>query len=111
MYELRAAGVLDLDVDVEEAAFGIEVRAHLWMSVAPARLAAAGGALATHPEVPFAAATTGASNLMATVLCRDDYALYRYLTERIASLDGVTALEVAPIIRTVKRAATVVPAG
>ena len=70
-----------------------------------------GGALAGHPEVPLAAATTGASNLMATVLCRDDYALYRYLTERIASLDGVTALEVAPIIRTVKRAATVVPAG
>jgi hypothetical protein len=35
----------------------------------------------------------------------------RYLTERIASLDGVTALEVAPIIRTVKRAAMVVPAG
>jgi DNA-binding Lrp family transcriptional regulator len=110
VFELRAAGVLDLDVDVEESAFGIEVRAHLWMSVAPARLAAVGGALATHPEVPFAAATTGASNLMATVLCRDDYALYRYLTERIASLDGVTALEVAPIIRTVKRAATVVPA-
>jgi hypothetical protein len=27
-----------------------------------------------------------------------------------SSLDGVTALEVAPIIRTVKRAATVVPA-
>ena len=56
-------------------------------------------------------ATTGTSNLIASVLCRDDDALYRYLTERIASLDGVTALEVAPIIRTVKRAATVVPAG
>lgn|SRR5215472_4152527 len=110
VFELRAGGVLDLDVDVEESAFGVGLRAHLWMSVAPARLAAVGGALATHPEVPFAAATTGASNLMATVLCRDDYALYSYLTERIASLEGVTALEVAPIIRTVKRAATVVPA-
>ena len=53
------------------------------------------------------AATTGASNLSATVLCRDDHALYRYLTERIASLDSVNALEVAPVIRTVKRAATV----
>jgi DNA-binding Lrp family transcriptional regulator len=107
--ELRAAGILDLDVDVDETAFGIGTRAHLWMSVAPARLAAVGGALAAHYEIPFVAATTGASNLMATVLCRDDYALYRYLTERIASLDGVNALEVAPIIRTVKRAGTVVP--
>jgi len=108
--ELRAAGALYLDVDVEEAAFGIATRAHLWMSVAPARLAAVGEALAGHPEIPFVAATTGASNLIASVLCRDDEALYRYLTERIASLDGVNAVEVAPIIRTAKRAATVLPA-
>jgi len=46
---------------------------------------------------------------VASVLCRDDQALYRYLTERIASLDGVTALEVSPRIRTIKRAAMVVP--
>ena len=97
--ELRAAGVLYLDVDVEEAAFGIATRAHLWMSVAPARLAAVGEALAGHPEIPFVAATTGASNLIASVLCRTTTALYRYLTERIASLDGVNAVEVAPIIR------------
>jgi DNA-binding Lrp family transcriptional regulator len=104
--DLRAAGVLYLDVDVDEAAFGIGTRAHLWMSVAPARLAAVGEAMAEHPEIPFVAATTGASNLMASVLCRDDQALYRYVTERIASLDGVTALEVAPIMRTAKRTAT-----
>lgn len=107
--DLRAAGLLYLDVDVDEAAFGITTRAHLWMSVAPARLAAVGGAMARHPEIPFVAATTGTSNLMASVLCRDDEALYRYLTERIASLEGVTALEVAPIMRTAKRTGTVVP--
>jgi len=71
---------------------------------------AVGEALARHPEIPFVAATTGASNLIASVLCRDDDALYRYLTGRIASLDGVNAVEVAPIIRTAKRAATVFPA-
>jgi len=108
--ELRAAGDLYLDVDVDEAAFGIHTRAGLWMSVAPARLAAVGEALAQHHEIPFVAATTGTSNLIASLLCRDDQALYQYLTERIASLDGVNALEVAPIIRTVKRAATVLPA-
>ncbi len=107
--ELRAAGILYLDVDVDEAPFGIGIHAYLHMSVTPARLAPVGRALAQHPEVPFAAATTGASNLMASVLCRDDHALYRYLTERIARLEGVNALEVAPVIRTVKRAATVLP--
>jgi len=107
--ELRGAGALYLDVDVEESVFGIGTLAHLWMSVAPARLADLGRALAAHYEIPFAAATTGTSNLVASVLCRDDQALYRYLTERIASLDGVTALEVSPRIRTIKRAAMVVP--
>jgi DNA-binding Lrp family transcriptional regulator len=108
--ELRAAGVLYLDVDVEEAAFGIGTQATFWMSVTPARLAAVGTALAQHPETPFVAATTGSSNLISTVLCQDDQALYRYVTERIAILDGVTALEVIPTIRNVKRAATVLPA-
>ncbi len=107
--ELRAAGVLYLDVDADDSAFGIGTHANLYMSVAPARLAAAGEALARHPEVPFVAVTTGASNLMATVLCPDDEALYGYLTERLASIDGVDALEVALIIRSVKRAATVWP--
>jgi DNA-binding Lrp family transcriptional regulator len=107
--ELRAAGLLYLDVDVDEAAYGIATHANLYLSVAPARLEAVGSALAEHPEVPYVAATTGRSNLGATVLCRDDHALYRYLTERIASIDGVTGLEVVPVIRVVKRAATVVP--
>jgi DNA-binding Lrp family transcriptional regulator len=105
--ELRAAGVLYLDVDINETAYGIGTWVHLWMSVAPARLAMVGEALAHHPEIPFVAATTGASNLTASVLCRDNDALYQYLTERIASLDGVNALEVAPIMRTVKRTAAV----
>jgi len=107
--ELRAAGMLYLDVDVDEAAFGIKTQANLWMSVTPARLEAVGNALAEHFEVPFAAATTGSSNLIASVLCVDDQALYRYLTERIAGLHGVTGLEVIPTIRNVKRAATVLP--
>jgi DNA-binding Lrp family transcriptional regulator len=107
--ELRAAGVLYLDVDVDDSAFGVGAHANLYLSVAPALLAAVGGALAEHPEVPFVAATTGRSNLMATVLCPDDHGVYRYLTERIAKLDGVNGVEVVLIIRSVKRAAMMVP--
>lgn len=105
--ELRAAGILYLDVDIDASAFGINTHAGMYLSVAPARLADVGRAVAEHPEVPFVGATSGKSNLMATVLCRDDYDLYRYLTERIAGLDGVTAVETALIIRTAKRAAAV----
>lgn len=105
--ELRAAGILYLDVDIDASAFGINTHAGMYLSVAPARLADVGRAVAEHPEVPFVGATSGKSNLIATVLCRDDYDLYRYLTERIAGLDGVTAVETALIIHTAKRAAAV----
>jgi len=92
---------------VDGTAFGIATEASLWMSVTPARLADVGRALAQHPEVPMVAATTGSSNLLAIVLCPDEQALYRYLTGRIASIEGVNALEVVLTIRNVKRAATV----
>jgi DNA-binding Lrp family transcriptional regulator len=105
--ELRAAGILYLDVDIDASAYGINTHAGMYLSVTPARLADVGKAVAQHPEVPFVGATSGKSNLIATVLCRDDYDLYRYLTERIAGLDGVTAVETALIIRTAKRAAAV----
>jgi DNA-binding Lrp family transcriptional regulator len=107
MDRLVGGGVLFYDVDIPPEALGYQVEARLWMSVRPAELASVGRALARHTEVSFAAATTGPTNLMAGVVCRDDPALYRYLTERIGALEGVERLETAPVIRTVKRAGTV----
>jgi DNA-binding Lrp family transcriptional regulator len=107
MDDLVASGVLYFDVDVDLAALGIGTRAMLWMSVAPAKLMEVGQALARHSEVPFAAATTGSTNLVASVACRDDYALFEYLTRKIAALDGVTHMETALIIRSIKQNATI----
>jgi DNA-binding Lrp family transcriptional regulator len=107
MDRLVTSGALFYDVDIPAEAFGYRVEAQLWMSVRPAELAAVGRALADHVEVTFATATTGPTNLMAGVVCRDDQALYRYLTDRIGALEGVERLETAPVIRTVKRAGTV----
>lgn len=99
----------DLDVDLE--ALGIGTRAMLWMSVAPAKLMEVGQALAGHHEVPFAAVTTGSTNLVASVACRDDHALFEYLTREIAALDGVNQMETALIIRSIKQNATIDPGG
>lgn len=41
----------------------------------------------------FVAATTGPTNLMATVVCRDVGPLHTYLTRRLASLSGVRTTE------------------
>ncbi|MEV6639084.1 Lrp/AsnC family transcriptional regulator [Amycolatopsis sp. NPDC051371] len=105
MTELRERGVLYLDIDVDGRMFGVGPRTLLWLSVAPAHLAEAGAALAVHPEIAFAAATTGPTNLFASVACANQRELYRYLTTRVAALPAIAHVETAPVIKTVKRAA------
>ena len=100
---LRRTRVLELQLDADPARFGFPAQARLWMRVEPRNLAEAGATLATHSEVYFAAATTGPANLVASVTCGSTGDLYRYLTERIGSLDGVRESETAPILRTLKR--------
>jgi len=101
--ELRTNGTLYFDVDFDQALLDLHVRAMVWLSVAPSRLAAVGEALAGHPETAYVAATTGASNLYASVVCADTAALYTYLTTRIARLTGIERIETVPIVRSVKR--------
>jgi DNA-binding Lrp family transcriptional regulator len=105
--ELRRAGLLYFEVDLENPALGITVHAMLWLSVEPARLGEVGQAVATHPEIPFAAATTGSTNLLVSALFRDTQHLYEYLTGPLAALPGVRSVQTAPIIRTLKRTGSV----
>ena len=105
--DLRRAGLLHFEVDLDNRVLGVNVEAALWLSVAPARLDEVGRALATHPEIPFAAATTGPTNLLASALFRDTRHLYEYLTGPLAGLPGVSSVQTAPIIRTLKRTGSV----
>ncbi|MFI1384083.1 Lrp/AsnC family transcriptional regulator [Embleya sp. NPDC020886] len=100
---LRTAGALFFVLDLDERLLGNPATTAMWMSVRPAHLAGTGAALAGHPEVAYAAAGTGRTNVLATVLCPDDESLYTYLAERIGALPGIDAVETAPIIRTLKR--------
>jgi DNA-binding Lrp family transcriptional regulator len=104
--ELVASGVLSFDVDLATDALGFRSRALLWMSVVPAKLDQVGQALADRPEIPFVAATTGSTNLVAAVLCQDDRSLYEFITGDIAELDGLSHIETAPVMRAVKMHAT-----
>lgn len=81
----------------------------LWMTVVPAELTSVADALADHPEVAFAAAVTGPTNLFAFVFCPDADALYDYLATRIGALAGITHIETAPLTTTLKRSGTVLP--
>jgi len=105
--ELRRAGLLYFEVDIDNRVLGMNVHAMLWLSVEPARLAEAGQLMAAHPEIPFAAASTGPTNLVASAVFRDTRHLYEYLTGELAGLPGVSSVQTAPIIRTLKRTGSV----
>jgi DNA-binding Lrp family transcriptional regulator len=106
---LRDNRLLYFDVEVDPGLFGFGMQAVLWLSVAPAHLPDAARALADHPEVAFAAATTGSADLMAFLVCRDPDAFYEYLTGRLGSLSGIQHVETAPIDGYTKRAGTPLP--
>ncbi|QMU80721.1 Lrp/AsnC family transcriptional regulator [Streptacidiphilus sp. PB12-B1b] len=106
--ELRSGGVVYFDVDADPALLGSRTSAALWLRVAPGELAAAGETLAGHPQVNFAAATTGISNLYASVRCPTGTALYAYLTGPVAALPGLLSVETAPSTRVLKGAAAIV---
>ncbi|MEQ4715871.1 AsnC family transcriptional regulator [Nonomuraea sp. B19D2] len=109
MEQLCAAGAIFFHLDVLPALVGKRVEAQLWMSVPPAELDRTGQAMARHPEVAFVGATTGPANLIANIVCDDDAAFYRYLTESLGALPAIGHTESAPIIRTVKRFGAVLP--
>ncbi|MEU5761247.1 Lrp/AsnC family transcriptional regulator [Nocardia sp. NPDC047648] len=102
--ELRAREEIFFDVQVDDALFGITTQALLWMSVPPARLDQVGSELARHRELAFVLATTGPTNLVAQAMCSDPGDLHRYLTRRLGDVDAIRALEVTPVLATVKAA-------
>ncbi|MEG8183462.1 Lrp/AsnC family transcriptional regulator [Nocardia terpenica] len=106
--QLRDSGTLYFDVDFDPALLGLRMSAALWLTIAPGDLAAAGTALARHEQVSFAAATTGESNLYASVFCGGSVALYEYLTGPVTGLPGVRSVETAPSMRVFKQAVTIV---
>jgi DNA-binding Lrp family transcriptional regulator len=105
--ELRRSGLLYFELDIDNRVLGLNEHALLWLSVEPARLEEAGNALAAHPEIPFAAATTGPTNLVASAVFRDTRHLYEYLTGELAALPGVSSVQTAPVIATFKRTGSV----
>ncbi|MEU6375427.1 Lrp/AsnC family transcriptional regulator [Streptomyces sp. NPDC046909] len=100
---MRSTGVLYFDIQHDPAPLGHDVEAMLWLTVAPSALAGIGQALADHPEVSYAAATTGQANIFAATLHRSSGDLYTYLSDKIGALDGVHSAETVLTLRQVKQ--------
>jgi DNA-binding Lrp family transcriptional regulator len=108
---LLAAGVVYLDVDISPDVLGRAVAAHLWATVRPGDLDAAGRSVAELQGVEYAAAITGEHNLIVSVTSRDHRELYRLVTEGVGSLPGIVSLEISPWGTVVKRAGALVADG
>ncbi|MFI5793630.1 Lrp/AsnC family transcriptional regulator [Streptomyces sp. NPDC051677] len=107
--QLRDMRALFYDVEIDSVLLGYEAKIMLWLTVPPAELVNVAEELSRHPEVAFTAATSGPSNLVAIVVCKDIGAFYDYLSTRIAALKAVSHLESAPVLQSVKRAGRLVP--
>ncbi|MFF0391385.1 Lrp/AsnC family transcriptional regulator [Kitasatospora sp. NPDC004615] len=103
LHRLAQGGLLRTHASVDPRLLGAAVDANLWLELPPGRLAAAGEALARHPQVHGVLATGGPTNLMCAVFCPDHAALYRFHTEVLGPL-GVRRAETAIVARAVKRA-------
>ncbi|WP_040731281.1 Lrp/AsnC family transcriptional regulator, partial [Nocardia tenerifensis] len=103
--ELRRAGMVRFEVEIDPVLFGFTVQSLLSMTVAPGRLSAVARTVAEDPEAAFVAAITGTHNLLAIVVCRDIKGLFACATERIGALEGVERMEVTPISGYSKRTA------
>jgi DNA-binding Lrp family transcriptional regulator len=101
---LMRSGIAYLDLDLSAPALGYAAQANLWLTVTPAELDNAGRALSRAPEVAFAAAISGPTNLSAAVICRDLDALYGFMTRTVGPIAGVQSMEVSPVMRHVKQA-------
>lgn len=106
--QLAARGLLTTQVLVDHRRLGLAIEAKLLLQVAPDHLAAAGKALADHPAVHGAFATSGPSNLHAAAYFPDLAALYGFLSQDLTGL-GITHLETAVVSRAAKRAAALIP--
>lgn len=104
---LTASGVVYFDIDVAVAAIGPLVGAYLWLRAPLHRWDAVGRELGRHEEVQFAAAITGQDNLVAHASAPDLDQLYRYLTTRLAAVDGISQYAISPVVRRVKQAGTI----
>ena len=79
----------------QQAMIGVRCEANRLMEVADA--------VAAFPEVSYLVVTAGSYDILIEVVCEDNDALLRFLTERLRRVDGVRETETFVYLRMVKQ--------
>lgn len=111
LQSLLESGAVDVDVDYLLEPFGFATSAQLMLQVAPSRIVSVCEALSAHRLTSWVAAVTGSATVTAAVSCRDSNELFAYVTEQAGPLDGVTHVEILPVLARLKQASTRVIGG
>ncbi|MFJ2899434.1 Lrp/AsnC family transcriptional regulator [Streptomyces sp. NPDC087218] len=108
---LEATGALTYGIDILAERLGHDLNANLWLQVDLPDLHRIGEELARHDECAFAAAISGRHNLMAVVICEDVPAFYRYLSNRLARIEGIRGYEISVRSRRLKQSVSLIHHG
>jgi DNA-binding Lrp family transcriptional regulator len=101
---LTAAGCLRPVTLVDPGFLGYDVEVFVWLQLELGRLEQVATALVERPEVRYASATSGYSDMVAEVILRSQDDLYRFRTQVLGSLAGIRSADMAVELRTLKRA-------
>src|SRR5688572_14266026 len=93
MDRLHQRGVIEFAMLADPSRLGYELRAMIGLRVELQKLAEIGARLREMNEVNFAAFLTGNFDIMIQVIVRSQENLVGFLTQRLASIDGVRSTE------------------
>ncbi|WHT15899.1 Lrp/AsnC family transcriptional regulator [Crossiella sp. CA-258035] len=101
---LLREGAIVISTTAEPRLLGFHLEALLWLTIQPAGLGRVAEVLAAHPATAMAATTSGPSNLLVSVVCRDGEDLYDLITGTLGALPEVTGVDVTPVLHVARRA-------
>ncbi|MGO3146207.1 MAG: Lrp/AsnC family transcriptional regulator [Leucobacter sp.] len=112
MESLSERGLMHPRTEVVPTVFGLNLEALVWFRAPMDRIDQIGKDLATAPEVKFAVATTGVSQMLVNVLVKDEQAFYDFLTgDTVTRHEGLEVYESLVVLTPVLRGSLVVDEG
>ncbi|MFD3596720.1 Lrp/AsnC family transcriptional regulator [Nocardia sp. NPDC058640] len=102
--ELITHGTLMFEVEIDPKLYGRTLDVICRLDVRPTDLRTVTNALATYPEVAFAATTTGESTVLAILELIDSEALHTFLADSLGALPGVSRAHTEVVTHWIKRA-------
>ncbi len=93
-------GVLKISAIVNPAAFGLDIKADVWIEVESDRILEVAKKLVAFDSVTYVACSIGQNDISAQVVAKDTADIYHFVTEVIRKVPGVrrTTTSIVPLV-------------